>query len=103
VAMVEAAPAAAMPAVFDERNLSFAEATVNALTHLGVMQRLRAPTGAIARIHVSRRGDFGRVPMEAADHGRTALGQVVVAHAFGDALEAPLAGVAGLVRHRGTR
>ena len=47
VAMVEAAPAAAMPPVFDERNLSFAEATVNALRSLGVMQRLRAPTGWI--------------------------------------------------------
>lgn len=103
VAMVEAAPAAAMPAVFDERNLSFAEATVNALTRLGVMQRLRAPTGAIARIHVSRRGDFGRVLMQAADHGREAFGQVVVARDFGEALEARLAGVAGLVRHRGTR
>lgn len=103
VAMVEAAPAMAMPAVFDERNLSFAEATVNALTALGVMQRLRAPTGAITRIHASRRGDFGRVLLEAADHGRAAFGQVVVARDFGEALEARLAGVAALVRHRGTR
>lgn len=103
VAMVEAAPAAAMPAVFDERNLSFAEATVNALTALGVMQRLRAPTGAIRRIHISRRGDFGRVLLDAADHGREAFGQVVVARDFGEALEARLAGVAGLARHRGTR
>jgi len=103
VAMVEAAPAASMPAVFDERNLSFAEATVNALTALGVMQRLRAPTGAIARIHVSRRGDFGRVLLDAKDLGREAFGQVVVARDFGEALESRLAGVAGLVRHRGTR
>ena len=103
VAMVEAAPAMAMPAVFDERNLSFAEATVNALTALGVMQRLRAPTGAITRIHASRRGDFGRVVLEAADHGRAAFGQVVVARDFGDALEARLAGVHALARHRGTR
>ena len=103
VAMVEAAPAAAMPAVFDERNLSFAEATVNALTALGVMQRLRAPTGAITRIHASRRGDFGRVVLEAADHGREAFGQVVVARDFGEALESRLAGVAGLARHRATR
>lgn len=103
VAMVEAAPAMAMPAVFDERNLSFAEATVNALTALGVMQRLRAPTGAITRIHTSRRGDFGRVLLEASDHGRAAFGQVVVARDFGDALEARLAGVHALARHRGTR
>ncbi|GGK00321.1 2-octaprenyl-6-methoxyphenyl hydroxylase [Luteimonas terricola] len=103
VAMVEAAPAAAMPAVFDERNLSFAEATIHALTALGVMQRLRAPTGAITRIHASRRGDFGRVLLEAADYGRAAFGQVVVARDFGEALESRLAGVAGLVRHRGAR
>ena len=103
VAMVEAAPAAAMPAVFDERNLSFAEATVNALTALGVMQRLRAPTGAITRIHASRRGDFGRVLLEAADYGRAAFGQVVVARDFGEALESRLADVGGLARHRATR
>ncbi|MEN1941827.1 2-octaprenyl-6-methoxyphenyl hydroxylase [Luteimonas sp. MJ246] len=103
VAMVEATPAAAMPAVFDERNLSFAEATVNALTSLGVMQLLRAPTGAITRIHASRRGDFGRVVLDAADHGRSAFGQVVVARDFGDALEARLASLSGLVRHRATR
>ncbi|MGY1459690.1 MULTISPECIES: 2-octaprenyl-6-methoxyphenyl hydroxylase [unclassified Luteimonas] len=103
VAMVEAAPAAAMPAVFDERNLSFAEATINALTALGVMQRLRAPTGAITRIHASRQGDFGRVLLEAADYGRAAFGQVVVARDFGEALESRLAGVSGLARHRATR
>jgi 2-octaprenyl-6-methoxyphenol hydroxylase len=103
VAMVEATPAAAMPAVFDERNLSFAEATINALTALGVMQRLRAPTGAITRIHASRRGDFGRVLLDAADYGRAAFGQVVVARDFGEALEARLADVPGLARHRATR
>src|SRR5690606_23464730 len=93
VAMVEATPAAAMPAVFDERNLSFAEATVNALTALGVMQLLRAPTGAITRIHASRRGDFGRVVLDAADHGRDAFGQVAVARDFGEALAARLSQV----------
>ena len=46
IGMVEASPAGALPVVFDERNLSFAEATVNALTALGVMPLLRNPTGA---------------------------------------------------------
>ena len=64
-ALVEATPAGAMPPVFDERNLSFAEATVNALTALGVLQKLRAPTGPIREIHVSRAGDFGRVKLAA--------------------------------------
>ena len=39
VALIEATPAGALPPVFDERNLSFAEATVNALSALGVLRR----------------------------------------------------------------
>ena len=35
VGLVEATPPAALPAVFDERNLSFADATVNALRRSG--------------------------------------------------------------------
>jgi 2-octaprenyl-6-methoxyphenol hydroxylase len=87
VALVEAAPPTAMPAVFDQRNLSFAAATINALSALGVMQKLQAPTGAIRRIHISRQGDFGRVRLQAADYGRDRFGEVVVARVFGVALE----------------
>ena len=90
VGLVEAAPPGALPAVFDERNLSFAEATVNALTALGVLQKLRAPTGAIERIHISRAGDFGRTLLEAGKHGRREFGRIVIARDFGEALEARL-------------
>lgn len=103
VGLVEATPAGALPAVFDERNLSFADATVNALTALGVLQKLRAPTGAIERIHVSRRGDFGRAKLAAADYGREAFGQVVVARDFGAALEARLGELQRLTRYRPAR
>lgn len=103
VALVEAAPAGALPQVFDQRNLSFAEATVNALTVLGVMERLRAPVGSIRRIHVSRMGDFGRVRLQAEDYGRDAFGQVVVARDFGEALEARLLACNRLVRYRPAR
>ncbi|MGQ4584626.1 2-octaprenyl-6-methoxyphenyl hydroxylase [Lysobacter sp. F60174L2] len=103
VGLVEAAAPGALPAVFDERNLSFAEATVNALTALGVMQKLRAPGGAIERIHVSRRGDFGRGLLRASDHGRAEFGRVVVARDFGEALESRLAGLRGLTRYRPVR
>ena len=48
-ALVEAT-AEAMPAVFDQRNLSFADATVNALTALGVLQALKAPSGLIRQM-----------------------------------------------------
>src|SRR5690606_2914547 len=103
VGLVEATPAGTLPAVFDERNLSFADATVNALEALGVMAKLRAPTGAITRIHVSRRGDFGRASLVAADYGREAFGRVVVARDFGQALEARLAELSRLTRYRPAR
>ena len=102
VGLVEAA-SDRLPAVFDERNLSFAEATVNALTALGVMQKLRAPTGAIERIHISRRGDFGRTRLEAARYGRSEFGRVVIARDFGEALEARLAELPRLRRYRPAR
>ncbi|MEJ7745812.1 MAG: 2-octaprenyl-6-methoxyphenyl hydroxylase [Luteimonas sp.] len=103
VGMVEATPPGTLPPVFDERNLSFAAATVNALTALGVMQKLQTPPAPIRRIHVSRNGDFGRVRLDAADYGREAFGQVVVARAFGDALEARLGALSRLTRYRPAR
>ena len=103
VGLVEATPPGALPPVFDERNLSFAEATVNALTALGVMPLLRAPTGAIRRIHVSRAGDFGRVCLDARDHSRSEFGRVVTARDFGAALEARLSGLSHLTRYRPAR
>jgi 2-octaprenyl-6-methoxyphenol hydroxylase len=103
VALLEAAPAGTLPAVFDQRNLSLAEASVHALQAMGVMARLRTPTGAIRRIHISRSGDFGRVRLEAAEHGRDRFGQVVVARDFGEALEATLASLTRLRRYRPAR
>ena len=61
VAMVEATPAARLPEVFDQRNLSLAEASVNALDALGVLPiglrgdaLLRATSGAGSSGIVSR-------------------------------------------------
>src|SRR3970282_1184669 len=103
VGLVEATPPGALPAVFDERNLSFAEATVNALAALGVLQKLRAPSGSIERIHISRRGDFGRTVLEGATQGRLEFGGVVVARDFGEALESRLAELPRLTRYRPVR
>ncbi len=103
VGMLEASPVGALPAVFDERNLSFAEATVNALTALGVMQLLRNPTGSIQRIHISRAGDFGRIQLAASDHRRQEFGRVVVARDFGEALETRLLQLKSLTRYRPAR
>lgn len=102
-ALVDATPAGELPAVFDERNLSFADATVNALGALGVLQKLQLPAGPIRRIHVSRRGDFGRILLDAADYDRDAFGQVVVARDFGMALDVRLAECAHVSRYRATR
>jgi len=103
VALLEASGGDALPPVFDQRNLSFAAATVNALTALGVMQKLATAPGPITRIHVSRAGDFGRVQMDAADYGRPWFGQVVVAREFGAALEARLQELPQLRRYRPMR
>lgn len=103
IAMVEATPPGALPAVFDQRNLSLAEASVNALVALGVWPLLRAPTGPIRRIHVSRAGDFGAFKLDACDVGREAFGQVVVARDFGEALEARLQQFTQLTRYRPAR
>ncbi len=103
VGMVEAAPVGSLPPVFDQRNLSFAEATVNALEALGVLALLQAPVGSIRRIHISRAGDFGRVTLNARDHGRHEFGRVVVARDFGIALETRLAQLPHLTRYRPAR
>lgn len=103
VGLVEASPAGTLPPVFDQRNLSFSEATVNALTALGVLQKLRAPTGAIERIHVTRQGDFGRTQLDASKYGRSEFGRVVIARDFGEALEARLAELPRLRRYRPMR
>jgi 2-octaprenyl-6-methoxyphenol hydroxylase len=103
VGLVEAAPAGALPPVFDQRNLSLAEATLNALQALGVLPLLRAPTGPIRRIHVSRSGDFGRVRLDAAAYGREVFGRVVVARDFGEALDARLQQLRHLARYRPAR
>src|SRR5690606_16566183 len=86
-----------------QRNLSFADATVNALGALGVMAGLRVPPGPIRRRHVSRAGDVGRVLMQASDYGREAFGQVVVASDFGHALEARMGALRHLTRYRPAR
>ncbi len=103
VALVEAGPAGELPPVFDQRNLSLAAASVQALEALGVMGALQAPTGPIRRIHVSRAGDFGATRLEAADYGREAFGQVVVARDFGLALEARLRQLPRLTRYHPAR
>ena len=99
VAMLEATLPGALPDVFDERNLSFAEATCHALQALRLWPLLHGAS-PIRRIHASRAGDFGRVELDAREVGREAFGHVVIARDFGEALEKRLGEVASLRRHR---
>ncbi len=87
----------------DGRNLALAAASVNALDALGVSRLLATRPTPIRRIHVSRRGEFGSVRLEATDYGRAQFGGIVAAHELGNALEARLAELTGLQRLSRTR
>lgn len=102
VAMVEAlavGPSGPARPSFDQRNLALADASLNALSALRVLALLQLPPEPIARIHVSRVGDFGAVRLRAADYGRARFGAVVVARDLGLALEARLAQLPSLIRY----
>ena len=88
VALAEAAaPRVDLQPSYDERNLALARASLNALEALGVLDA-RAPVAPvpIRRIHVSRRGDFGAVRLDAAELGLPAFGAVLPARELGNAL-----------------
>ena len=101
---VVAAPHAVVEPDRDGRYLALAAASLNALDALGVLHRLAAPPTPIRRIHVSRRGDFGAVRLDAhGQFGRTQFGGVVPAQDLGNALEARLGELTGLTRYPQTR
>ncbi|MEZ5465718.1 MAG: 2-octaprenyl-6-methoxyphenyl hydroxylase [Lysobacteraceae bacterium] len=102
--LVEASAGGAQPAPsFDERNLALGKASVNALEALGVWRHIRTAPEAIRRVHVSSRGDFGSVQLDAADYGLDAFGAVVIARELGAALEARLDELKHLQRLRPAR
>ncbi len=98
-----AAPVVAAPPSFDERNLALARASVNALTALGVWRHVASSPVPIRHIHVSSRGDFGAVRLDAVARGLDAFGHVVVARELGQALEARLAELRDTTRLRPVR
>lgn len=104
VTLAEAAPpVVAAPPSFDERNLALARASVNALTALGVWRHVASSPAPIRHIHVSSRGDFGAVRLDAVARGLDAFGHVVVARELGQALEARLAELRDTTRLRPVR
>ena len=98
VALAEAvAPRADLMPSYDERNLALAGASVNALRALDVLDAA-APAQPIERIHVSRRGDFGSVRLDAKDMGLAAFGATIPARELGNALLRRLDRCNGLAR-----
>ncbi|HEY6940194.1 2-octaprenyl-6-methoxyphenyl hydroxylase [Dokdonella sp.] len=86
VALAEAVPPRVeLQPSYDERNLALAQASVNALHALGVFDAA-TPLAPLRRIHVSRRGDFGAVRLDAAELGLRAFGAVLPARELGNAL-----------------
>ncbi|MET0225902.1 MAG: 2-octaprenyl-6-methoxyphenyl hydroxylase [Dokdonella sp.] len=82
---------------YDERNLALARASVNALEALGVLDA-QVPATPIRKIHVSRRGDFGAVRLDAAELDLPAFGAVLPARELGNALLRRLGACARLLR-----
>ncbi|WP_018974882.1 2-octaprenyl-6-methoxyphenyl hydroxylase [Rudaea cellulosilytica] len=87
----------------DERSLALARASVNALEALGVWPTIAAKTTPIRRVHVSRRGEFGTVRLDAAEHGLDAFGATCPARELGNGLLMRLDRCANLVRHAPAR
>ncbi len=100
VALAEATGPMLGPPGFDERKLALSAASLNALGALGVLRKLGTPPTPIRRLHVSRAGDFGSVRLAAEDFEREGFGAVVLARELGLALEARLAELPTLARHR---
>lgn len=99
VALVEAAlPQVAAQPSYDERNLALARASINALSGLGVWAELDQPGTPIERIHVSRRGGFGSLTLDAAELGLPTFGAVLPARELGQALLKRLASCRSLDR-----
>lgn len=98
VALAEsAAPRVDLQPSYDERNLALARVSVDALGALGVLDE-RTPATPIRRIHVSRRGDFGAVRLDAAALGLPPFGAVLPARELGNALLQRLERCASLAR-----
>ncbi|RCX24755.1 2-octaprenyl-6-methoxyphenyl hydroxylase [Thioalbus denitrificans] len=98
IAVIESAPPAedGAPAAFDERVLALAYGSRRILDGLGVWAGLAAAAAPIRRIHVSDRGHFGCVRLDAAEEGVEALGYVLPMRPLGRALAAAARAAAGV-------
>ncbi len=93
------APSAEQPAAWDERHFALARASVECLSKLDAFPQA-ASGHAIRQIHISRSGEFGRVLLDAREHGVDAFGLTVPARLLVAALERRLDRAGELVRLR---
>jgi 2-octaprenyl-6-methoxyphenol hydroxylase len=87
VALIEKSPVINhhQPA-FDERHLAFSRSTRLALEGLGLWGPLAKSATQVSRIHVTSRGHFGSVMLDANEEGLDALGHVLPARVIGEIL-----------------
>ena len=92
VALIEkTAVSAGQQPAFDERHLGFSRSTQIALQGLGLWSAMAKSAVAISRIHVSSKGRFGSVMMDASDEGFETLGYVLPAREIGRAIHQAIA------------
>lgn len=103
VLAIEAQPAPTPQAPrWDERHFALGRASTLALDALGVTYGA-AGQHPIRRIHISRRGAFGRSLLDASEQGLPAFGQIVPARQLAQALEDALARCTRVTRMRPAR
>ncbi|WNC73252.1 2-octaprenyl-6-methoxyphenyl hydroxylase [Thalassotalea psychrophila] len=79
-----------LPKSYDARVIALSHGTATYLQELGVWQALKPDAMAIANIHISDRGYYGKARMNATDYGVSALGFVSEMQAIGNCLITPL-------------
>ena len=92
IAVIEAVPlqAPSQPS-YDDRSIALAYGSKRIFTGMGLWSSLQAGVTAIKKIHVSDRGHFGMVHMDAADSACEALGYVAESRTLGRVFAARLA------------
>ncbi|MEX0915874.1 MAG: FAD-dependent monooxygenase [Wenzhouxiangellaceae bacterium] len=83
---------------YDDRTLVVNRASLNILTHLGILDA-SLPRCPIRHIDVTRAHGFGHVRLDAAEHGLDHFGAVVVARELGNRLLSCLAGTDGITEY----
>lgn len=94
---------ARLPSANDARLFALNVSSVTLLTHLSVWPKVAAYASPMQAVHVSHRGHFGAVTLQASDANLTHLGQVLPACHLEAALHEALLACKGLTLYRPAR